>query len=62
MATYIVLTSFTDQGVRNAKDTTKAVRRRKATGKTIRCYRQEFYWTLGSYDVVGYSTHPTMHP
>ena len=23
MATYIVLTSFTDQGVRNAKDTTK---------------------------------------
>ena len=28
MATYIVLSSFTDQGIRTVKDTTKRVRRR----------------------------------
>ena len=50
--TYIVLTSFTDQGVRDQRHQ-KAVRRRKGTGKKFGVTAKEFYWTLGSYDVVG---------
>jgi uncharacterized protein with GYD domain len=52
MATYIVLTSFTDQGIRNVKDTVKrsdAVRElARGFGVTVR----DFFWTLGSHDVV----------
>jgi uncharacterized protein with GYD domain len=53
MATYIVLTSFTDQGVRNAKDTTKRSDAVKELAKKFGVTAKEFYWTLGSYDVVG---------
>jgi len=52
MATYIVLTSFTDQGVRNAKDTTKRSDAVKELAKKFGVTAKEFYWTLGSYDVV----------
>jgi uncharacterized protein with GYD domain len=52
MATYIVLTNYTDQGIRSVKDTTKradAVRElAKKFGATVR----EFYWTMGKYDLV----------
>ena len=51
--TYIVLTSFTDQGVRNAKDTTKRSDAVKELAKTFGVTAKEFYWTPGSYDVVG---------
>ena len=53
MATYIVLTSFTDQGVRSAKDTTKRADAVKELGKKFGVTVKEFYWTLGSFDVVG---------
>ena len=53
MATYIVLTSFTDQGIRNAKDTTKRSDAVKELAKKFGVTAKEFYWTLGSYDVVG---------
>ena len=53
MATYIVLTSFTDQGVRTAKDTTKRADAVKEGAKKFGVTVKEFYWTLGSYDVVG---------
>jgi uncharacterized protein with GYD domain len=53
MATYIVLTSFTDQGVRNAKETTKRSDAVKEMAKKFGVTVKEFYWTLGSYDVVG---------
>jgi uncharacterized protein with GYD domain len=52
MATYVTLANFTDQGVRNFKDTTKRARAfmdlveehgGKVTG---------IYWPLGAYDVV----------
>jgi uncharacterized protein with GYD domain len=52
MATYVVLGNFTDQGIRNVKDTTKradAFRElAKASGATVK----EIYWTLGQYDIV----------
>src|ERR1700694_3583826 len=53
MATYIVLTSFTDQGIRSAKDTTKRSDAVKELAKKFGVTAKEFYWTLGSYDVVG---------
>jgi len=52
MALYIALNNFTDQGVRNIKDTTNrsdAVRdMAKKHGVTVK----EVFWTLGSYDTV----------
>ena len=53
MATYIVLTNFTDQGVRTAKDTGKRSDAIKDQAKKFGVTVKEFYWTLGSYDVVG---------
>ena len=52
MATYIVLTSFTDQGIRNVKDTAKRADAVKDLAKKFGVTAKEFYWTLGSYDVV----------
>lgn len=52
MATYIVLTNFTNQGVRNAKETTKRADGVKELAKKFGVTVKEFYWTLGSYDVV----------
>ena len=53
MATYIVLTSFTDQGVRGAKDTTKRADAVKEQAKKFGVTVKEFFWTLGTYDVAG---------
>lgn len=52
MATYIVLNTFTDQGMRNVRETTnRADAVREMAGKfgiTVK----DIYWTLGSVDVV----------
>jgi uncharacterized protein with GYD domain len=52
MATYIVLTTFTDQGIRNVKDSTKRADAVKDLAKKFGITPKEFFWTLGSYDVV----------
>ena len=52
MATYIVLSSFTDQGVRNVKDTTKRADAVREQAKKFGVTTKEIFWTLGSYDVV----------
>ncbi|SFM34264.1 GYD domain-containing protein [Nitrosomonas communis] len=52
MAIYIVLVNYTDQGIRNVKDTTKRVDAIKEMAKKFGVTTKEFYWTLGSYDVV----------
>ena len=52
MATYILLTSFTDQGIRSVKDTVKRADAVKALAKKHGATAKEFYWTLGTYDVV----------
>lgn len=52
MATYIVLASFTDQGVRNIKDTTKRADAVKEAAKRFGVTAKEFFWTMGTYDVV----------
>ncbi len=51
MALYIVLGSFTDQGVRAVKDTTKRAEALRGIGKKVGVTIKECYWTLGQYDV-----------
>ena len=52
MATYIVLTTFTEQGVRGIKETTKRADAVKEAARKFGVTAKEFYWTLGAYDVV----------
>ena len=52
MPTYIVLNTFTDQGIRNIKDTTKRAGAIRELAKKFGVTAKDFYWTLGSYDVV----------
>ena len=52
MATYIVLGQFTDQGIRNVKDTPKRAEALKEMAKNSGASVKEVYWTLGQYDVV----------
>ena len=52
MATYIVLASFTDQGIRNVKDTTKRADAVRSMATKFGVTAKDFFWTLGSYDVV----------
>jgi uncharacterized protein with GYD domain len=52
MATYIVLFNFTDQGIRNVKETTKRAETFRETAKKLGVTVKEIYWTLGQYDGV----------
>src|SRR5262245_6239025 len=52
MPTYIMLSTFTDQGIRSVKDTTKRAETVMALGKKIGATMTQVYWTLGKYDVV----------
>lgn len=52
MATYIVLGQFTDQGIRNVKDTAKRAEALKQMAKKVGATVKEVYWTMGQYDVA----------
>ncbi|MGQ0682706.1 GYD domain-containing protein [Bradyrhizobium sp.] len=52
MVAYVVLASFTDQGVRNAKDSPKRAEAFKDLAKTFGVTVREIVWTQGRYDVV----------
>ncbi|UUZ63532.1 GYD domain-containing protein [Polaromonas sp. P1-6] len=52
MVTYIALSNFTDQGIRNVKDTTKRAEAVKEAAKKFGATMTQIYWTLGKYDVV----------
>jgi uncharacterized protein with GYD domain len=52
MATYIVLCQFTDQGIRNVKETTKRADAAKELAAKFGVTLKDFYWTLGKHDVV----------
>ena len=46
MATYVVLFNFTDQGIRNVKDTTKRADTFKQVAKSAGVNVKDMYWTL----------------
>ena len=52
MATYCVLGSFTEQGVRNAKDSPKRADAFKEMAKKCGATVKDVYWAQGQYDVV----------
>lgn len=52
MATYIVLGQFTEQGIRNVKETTKRAQMLDDLAKKFGSTVTATYWTIGHYDVV----------
>ena len=52
MVTYVVLANFTEQGIRNAKETPKRAEAFKQMAKTFGTTVKELYSTQGKYDIV----------
>jgi uncharacterized protein with GYD domain len=52
MATYIFLGNFTDQGIRNVKDTTKRADAVKESARRFGVNMKEIAWTMGQFDMV----------
>ena len=52
MATYIVLVNFTDQGVRNVKQSPERAKALSAAGAKLGVKVKEVYWTMGACDAV----------
>jgi uncharacterized protein with GYD domain len=50
MAIFVVLAGFTDQGMRNVKETPGGGL--QGDGEEERRYVKDLYWTLGQYDVI----------
>jgi len=53
MPTYITLINWTDQGVKNAKDTVQRFEAAESAAAKMGVKFKDFYWTMGSYDIVG---------
>ena len=52
MATFIVLGKFTDQGIKNVKETVGRAEAFKEMAKKAGATVKDLYWTLGQYDVI----------
>ena len=52
MPTYITLGNFTDQGIRNVKETTKRAAAFKQAAVQMGISIKAFYYTIGRYDLV----------
>ena len=58
MATFVMLASFTEQGVRNVKETAKRADAFKQMAEKVGVTIRDIYWTLGPYDVVAVGEAP----
>ena len=52
MASYILLASYTEQGIKGIKDTVKRTGAVKDMAKKAGVEMKDSYWTLGQFDVV----------
>ncbi|CAN5617811.1 GYD domain-containing protein [soil metagenome] len=52
MANYVVLMNWTDQGVKNAKDTVNRFHDASKMVESLGAKIQSIYWTSGGYDLV----------
>lgn len=52
MATFIALGNFTDQGIRNVRDTVKRADAVKEAAQKAGVTMKDIMWTLGAYDMV----------
>ncbi len=58
MATYVVLATFTDQGIKTAKDSPKRAEAFKQMAKTFGVTVKDIFWTQGRYDIVAITDAP----
>jgi uncharacterized protein with GYD domain len=58
MATFISLASFTDQGIRNVKQSTERAEAFREAAQKAGVTVKEVYWTMGSLDLVVISDAP----
>ncbi|MFP3186485.1 MAG: GYD domain-containing protein [Paraburkholderia sp.] len=52
MATYVVLSQFTDQGIRTIKNSPQRASQTADLAKSFGCEMKQIYWTMGQYDIV----------
>ena len=52
MATFISLVTWTDQGIRNVKDTIQRYERGEELANKHGVSNEQIYWTVGPYDMV----------
>lgn len=52
MAKYVSLLTWTDQGIRNAKDTINRANAARKAFQSVGGKITDIYWTIGTYDVV----------
>jgi uncharacterized protein with GYD domain len=57
-AKYIILINWTDQGVRNVKDSPKRLDTARGVAKKLGAELQDFYMTMGDYDMVSHIDAP----
>ena len=52
MSTYIMLFNYTDQGIRNIKDSPQRADAARELARTCGAEMKDFYLTMGGYDLV----------
>jgi uncharacterized protein with GYD domain len=52
MAKYISLVNWTDQGIKNVKDSPKRLDAARELAKKLGCEMRDIYLTMGAYDLV----------
>ena len=52
MGNYIILSSWTDQGIRKVKDSPKRLKSARILAKKMGCKLKDFYMTIGDHDMV----------
>jgi uncharacterized protein with GYD domain len=58
MATYVLLINWTDQGVRNVRDTVDRYDRSTELANKHGVSLEQIYWTVGPHDIVGLAEAP----
>ena len=58
MANYVILATFTDQGVITAKESPKRAEAFRQMAKTFGVTVKEIFWTQGRYDIVAITEAP----
>ncbi len=62
MPTYVMLANFTDQGIRNVKDSPKRAEAFKNLAKELGCTVKETLWIHGRHDIVSIVEAPDKQP
>ena len=53
MATYMSFVKWTDQGIKNVKDSVKRSEAVTAAAKKFGVTVKQLHWTMGAYDIIG---------